>query len=95
MTTLLKTAAIAALITGFANTAHAGTPYAFQDDDYLAMTAPAPITDAPYILAPMLEASLPTSYLAAPEIETLNAEVTYTPRIAVARLDGGRLIPKS
>jgi len=37
MTKLLKTAAIAALITGFANTAQAGSPYAFQTDAELAM----------------------------------------------------------
>ena len=41
MTKLLKIAAITALITGFANTAQAGAPYAFQDDDYLAMVVPA------------------------------------------------------
>jgi len=84
MTKLLKTAAIAALITGFANTAHAGSSYAFQSDEYLAMAAPAPITDAPFILTPMLEASVPVS---------ITEEVAPTPRIAVARLDGGRLIP--
>ena len=84
MTKLLKTAAIAALITGFANTAHAGSSYAFQSDEYLAMAAPAPITDAPFTLTPMLEASVPVS---------ITEEVAPTPRIAVARLDGGRLIP--
>ena len=40
MTKLLKTAAIAALITGFANTAQAGSPYAFQTDAELAMVGP-------------------------------------------------------
>jgi len=91
MTTLLKTAAIAALITGFANTAHAGASYAFQSDEYLAMAAPAPITDAPYVLSPTLEAYVPVSYTVTPEIQTVETEAT--PRIAVARLDGGRLIP--
>ena len=92
MKTLFKTAAIAALITGFANTAHAGSPYAFMDDDYLAMAAPAPITDAPFVLTPMLtaEASIPASFT---EIETIQTETVSKPRIAVARLDGGRLIP--
>ncbi len=85
MKTLFKTAAIAALITGFANTAHAGSPYAFQSDAYLAMAAPAPVTDAPFVLTPMLEASIPASFT--------EAEIKTTPRIAVARLDGGRLIP--
>ena len=84
MTKLLKTAAIAALITGFANTAHAGSSYAFQSDEYLAMAAPAPITDAPFVLTPMLEAAIPAAF---------TEEVAPTPRIAVARLDGGRLIP--
>ena len=86
MTTLLKTAAIAALITGFANTAHAGSPYAFQSDEYLAMAAPAPVTDAPFVLTPMLETSFA-------EVEVTKTEIANTPRIAVARLDGGRLIP--
>ena len=90
MTTLLKTAAIAALITGFANTAHAGSPYAFQSDDYLAMAAPAPVTDAPFVLTPMLEASIPASFA---ETSVIDTETAKAPRIAVARLDGGRLIP--
>jgi len=88
MKTLFKTAAIAALITGFANTAHAGAPYAFQSDEYLAMAAPAPVSDAPFILSPTLEASLPAAFT---EVEMTETEPA--PRIAVARLDGGRLIP--
>ncbi len=43
MKTLLKTAAITALITGFANIAQAGSPTAFADEDYLAMVEPAKI----------------------------------------------------
>jgi hypothetical protein len=82
MTTFLKTAAIAALITGFANTAEAGTPYAVQSDDYLAMVAPV------QMITPFAE----TTRVA--EIETLEpATLSTTSRIAVARLDGGRLIP--
>ena len=82
MTTLLKTAAIAALITGFANTAHAGTPYAFQSDEYLAMVEPVEL------ITPFAE----TTQIA--EIETIEtATLNPTSRIAVARLDGGRLIP--
>ena len=82
MTTLLKTAAIAALITGFANAAHAGTPYAYQSDDYLAMVEPVEM------ITPFAE----TTVLA--EIETIDtAALNPASRIAVARLDGGRLIP--
>ncbi len=82
MTTLLKTAAIAALITGFANTAHAGSPYAFQSDAYLAMVEPAEL------ITPFAE----TTALA--EIEVIAPKtLSSDSRIAVARLDGGRLIP--
>lgn len=76
MTTLLKTAAIAALITGFANTAHAGSPHAFQSDAYLAMVEPTVAA---------------TPYLGSAEIE--QNRLASSARIAVARLDGGRLIP--
>ena len=82
MTTLLKTAAIAALITGFANTAQAGTPYAFQSDDYLAMVEPVK-TITPD------SASVETLQFAALEQDGFSE----TSRIAVARIDGGRLIP--
>ena len=82
MTTLLKTAAIAALITGFANTALAGSPYAYQSDDYLAMVEPVEM------ITPFAE----TTVLA--KIETIDtAALNPASRIAVARLDGGRLIP--
>ena len=47
MTKLLKTAAIAALITGFANTAQAGSPYAFQTDAELAMVGPCLLYTSP------------------------------------------------
>jgi len=82
MTTLLKTAAIAALITGFANAAHAGSPYAFQSDAELAMVDPIEIT------VPVVETA---------EVHQLEAledkQLSNTSRIAVARLDGGRVIP--
>lgn len=82
MTTLLKTAAIAALITGFANTAHAGSPYAFQSDEYLAMVEPVKTITS-------FEGSAEQLQLAALEEDRLS----QTSRIAVARIDGGRLIP--
>lgn len=99
MTKLLKTAAIAALITGFANTANAGTPYAFQTDDYLAMVTPAVVAEAQ--VTPTIEATasieVTTPHNGSAElrqIETLEADrLERTSRIAVARLDGGRLIP--
>ena len=81
MKTLLKTAAIAAILTGFANTAHAGSPTAFQSDAYLAMVEPVELTT--------IEASTKIEQLTAYE----DAVITNTPRVAVARLDGGRLIP--
>ncbi len=103
MTTFLKTAAIAALITGFANTAHAGSPYAFQDDDYLAMVAPAAeqtITPATTRSAQAWSTHIGDDEIAELEATfelkaTLKTEETIkvAPRIAVARLDGGRLIP--
>jgi hypothetical protein len=87
MTTLLRTAAIAALITGFANTAHAGSPHAFQSDDYLAMTTP-PV---------VMTENVPMPYYGDEALEELytvkSASFSETARIAVARLDGGRLIP--
>lgn len=82
MKTLLKTAAIAALITGFANTAFAGSPTAFQSDDYLAMVEPVKMT-TPH------GGSAEVRQMAVLEQDRL----TNTSRIAVARLDGGRLIP--
>ncbi len=82
MTRLLKTAAIAALITGFANTAHAGSPYAFQSDAELALTEPVKLI-TPH------GGSAELRQLAVLE-EDRKAEMT---RIAVARIDGGRLIP--
>lgn len=81
MTTLLKTAAIAALITGFANTAHAGSPYAFQSDDYLAMTAPVQIMTPHGGSAELRQAELI-------ETEKLGAKN----RIAIARVEGGRFM---
>jgi len=81
MTTLLKTAAIAALITGFANTAQAGSPTAFADDAYLAMVEPAKITTPHQGSAELRQAAFM-------EREKLAANS----RIAVARLDGGRFI---
>ena len=82
MKTLLKTAAITALITGFANTAFAGSPTAFADEDYLAMVEPVK-TITPH------NGSAELRQAAFLEQEKLNA----TSRIAVARLDGGRFIP--
>ena len=88
MTTLLKTAAIAALITGFANTAHAGAPYAFQSDEYLAMATPPVVTTTAEVLTPH------NGSAELRQIETLeNDRRMEKSRIAVARLDGGRLIP--
>ena len=82
MTKLLKTAAIAALITGFANTAQAGSPYAFQTDAELAMVGPVElITPTMDYVEPLQFASLEQESFA------------KTARIAVARVDGGRLIP--
>ena len=82
MTKLLKTAAIAALITGFANTAQAGSPYAFQTDAELAMVGPVElITPTMDYVEPLQLASLEQESFA------------KTARIAVARVDGGRLIP--
>lgn len=82
MKTLLKTAAITALITGFANVAQAGSPMAFADDAYLAMVEPAKITTPHNGSAELRQAAFI-------EREKLNAES----RIAVARIDGGRFIP--
>ena len=82
MTKLLKTAAIAALITGFANTAQAGSPYAFQTDAELAMVGPVEL------ITPTMEYGEPLQ-LASLEQESF----AKTARIAVARVDGGRLIP--
>ena len=82
MTKLLKTAAIAALISGFANTAQAGSPYAFQTDAELAMVGPVElITPTMDYVEPLQLASLEQESFA------------KTARIAVARVDGGRLIP--
>ena len=82
MTKLLKTAAIAALITGFANSAQAGSPYAFQSDAELAMVEPVKL------IAPLKE----TAELQ--QLATLEQNrFSETSRIAVARVDGGRLIP--
>jgi hypothetical protein len=78
MKTLLKTAAIAALITGFANTAHAGSPYAFQTDEELAMVD----TITPH------QGSAEIRQAAFIEQEKLDENS----RIAVARIDGGRFI---
>ncbi|GGX56574.1 hypothetical protein GCM10011309_01750 [Litorimonas cladophorae] len=82
MKTLLKTAAIAALITGFANAAQAGTPHAFQTDAELAMIDMAPTLNPQNGSAEIRQAALI-------EREKLSAKS----RIAVARLDGGRFIP--
>lgn len=82
MKTLLKTAAIAALITGFANSAYAGSPYAFQTDAELAMVEPVKSV-TPH------GGSAELRQLAVLEQDRLS----NTSRIAVARLDGGRLIP--
>lgn len=81
MKTLLKTAAIAALITGFANIAQAGSPTAFADDDYLAMVEPAKIMTPHNGSAELRQAAFI-------ETEKLNANS----RIAIARIDGGRFI---
>ena len=82
MTKLLKTAAIAALITGFANTAQAGSPYAFQTDAELAMVGPVEL------ITPTVE------YVEPLQLASLEQEsFAKTARIAVARVDGGRLIP--
>lgn len=82
MTKLLKTAAIAALITGFANTAQAGSPYAFQTDAELAMVEPAKLITPP------------TNSTDVRELASLDQDpLSETSRIAVARVDGGRLIP--
>ena len=81
MKTLLKTATIAALLTGFANTAHAGSPYAFQSDEYLVLASPVQVTALEDKLSPI--ETTPYS----------EATVEVMPRVAVARLDGGRLIP--
>ena len=82
MTKLLKTAAIAALITGFANTAQAGSPYAFQTDAELAIVGPVEL------ITPTME------YVEPLQLASLEQEsFAKTARIAVARVDGGRLIP--
>ena len=82
MTKLLKTAAIAALITGFANTAQAGSPYAFQTDAELAMIGPVEL------ITPTMD------YVEPLQLASLEQEsIAKTARIAVARVDGGRLIP--
>ncbi len=73
MTTLLKTAAITALITGFANGAFA-----------LDVTQPNEVTSAAVELFETAE--LTETNIQSPALET-------TAKIAVARLDGGRLIP--
>lgn len=81
MKTLLKTATIAALITGFANTADAGSPVAFQSDAYLAMSDTVE-TKTPH------GGSAELRQAAFIEQEKLNE----SSRIAVARIDGGRFI---
>ena len=82
MTKLLKTAAIATLITGFANTAQAGSPYAFQTDAELAMIGPVEL------ITPTMD------YVEPLQLASLEQEsIAKTARIAVARVDGGRLIP--
>jgi hypothetical protein len=81
MTTLLKTAAIAALITGFANTANAGSPTAFADDAYLAMVEPAVIATPHGGSAELRQAAF-----------IAQEKLTEKNRIAVARIDGGRFI---
>jgi len=82
MKTLLKTAAIAALITGFANIAHAGSPSAFASDDYLAMVEPAKVVTPHNGSAELRQAE----YLA-------QEKQNETSRVAIARIDGGRFIP--
>lgn len=81
MKTLLKTAALAALITGFANSAVAGTPYAFQSDAELAMV------DAPKTVTPHGGSA---ELRQADFIE--QEKLTAGSRIAIARVDGGRFI---
>lgn len=81
MKTLLKTAAIAALITGFANSASAGSPTAFADDHYLAMGEPAKIMTPHNGSAELRQAAFIQQ-------EKLNA----AHKIAIARLEGGRFI---
>jgi len=102
MTTLLKTAAIAALITGFANTALAGSPTAFADDDYLAMVEPAQIMtphqgSAELRQAAFLEETDATPHSGSAELRQAafmeQEKLDATNRIAVARLDHGRFIP--
>jgi len=82
MTKLLKTAAIAALITGFANSASAGSPYAFVSDAELARVDPVKVTTPHNGSAELRQAEALVQ-------DKLDEDV----RIAVARLDGGRLIP--
>lgn len=75
MTNLLKTAAIAALITGFANTAFAQTPH----------NGSAELRQIEMIEGGSAEAR---------QAKTLIEDsLTRADKIAVARLDGGRLIP--
>ena len=84
MTTLLKTAAIAALITGFANSAWA-TPH-----DGSAELRQAELQTASYT-------ETETPYAGSAEARQANQlmldKLTQDDRIAVARLDGGKLIP--
>ena len=86
MTTLLKTAAIAALITGFANTAHAGTPYAFQSDAELAPRQTIAIETIAMMIPHEGFAELREAKFNAPEKQN---KIT---NIAVARLEGGRFM---
>ena len=91
MTNLLKTAAIAALITGFANIAHAGTPYAFQSDAELAprqTVAAETITLETTAMVTPHDGSAELRQADFIEREKLNE----TNRIAVARLEGGRFM---
>jgi len=81
MTKLLKTAAIAALITGFANSAFAGSPTAFQDDDYLAMVEPTKTTTPHNGSAELRQAEF-----------IIREKLNERSKIAIARLDGGRFI---
>ena len=84
MTNLLKTAAIAALITGFANSAWA-TPH-----DGSAELRQAELQTASYT-------ETETPYAGSAEARQANQlmldKLTQDDRIAVARLDGGKLIP--
>ena len=84
MTNLLKTAAIAALITGFANSAWA-TPH-----DGSAELRQAELQTASYT-------KTETPYAGSAEARQANQlmldKLTQDDRIAVARLDGGKLIP--